>query len=199
MQAHMISRKIFFQLMVTVFKENLNLQLPLIFYSSIRFAFETVFISKQIAGNRFGTLLEISDKFITKFNVFSYMILQFRYKTVCKNLKVILYDFKSSGQVVLLERSQRNVCTTNVRDELLEMGKDLKIKYNVSSPPYKLWRNFFIKKLCMGKQLFWKNFFGDVLLGTNDQIMQVRKLMVKRFRRSRANLVFRLIDSDLGY
>ena len=32
----------------------------------------------------FGSLLEISDKFITKLNVFSYMILQFRLKTVWK-------------------------------------------------------------------------------------------------------------------
>ena len=45
-----------------------------IFYSSIRFLFETIFIPEQIAENRFGALLEISDKFITKFNVFSYMI-----------------------------------------------------------------------------------------------------------------------------
>ena len=64
-QAYMISGKIFFQLMVTVFKENLNLQLRLIFYSSIRFVFETVFISEQIAENRFGALLEISYKFLS--------------------------------------------------------------------------------------------------------------------------------------
>ena len=68
--------------MVTVFRENLNLYLSLIFYSSIRFVFETVFISEQIAENKLGALLEISDKFMTKFNVFSYMILQFRQKTV---------------------------------------------------------------------------------------------------------------------
>ena len=61
---------IFSQLMVTVLKENLNLYLPLIFYSSIRFVFKTVFISEKIAENRFGALLEISDKFITKFNIF---------------------------------------------------------------------------------------------------------------------------------
>ena len=61
--------------MVTVFKEKLNLQLPLIFYSSISFVFETTFISEQIAENRFGALLEIKDTFITKFNVFSYIIL----------------------------------------------------------------------------------------------------------------------------
>ena len=66
----MISCKIFFQLMITVFKENLNLQLPLIFYSSIRFVFELVFISEEIAENCFGALFEISDRCITKFNVF---------------------------------------------------------------------------------------------------------------------------------
>ena len=52
----MISCKILFQLMATVFKEKLNLQLPLIFYSCIRFVFETAFISEQILGNRFGAL-----------------------------------------------------------------------------------------------------------------------------------------------
>ena len=92
--ADMISCKIFFLLMVTVFRKKLNLSLPLIFYSSIRSAFETAFISEQIAENRFGALLEISDKFITKFNVFSYMILQFRLKTVWK---YCIYDFKDSG------------------------------------------------------------------------------------------------------
>ena len=70
----MISYKIFFQLMVTVFKENLNLLLPIIFYSSIRFVFETVFISEQIAENRVAASLEISDKFISKFDVFNYMV-----------------------------------------------------------------------------------------------------------------------------
>ena len=55
--------------MVTVFKEKLNLQLTLIFYCSIRFVFETAFIPEQIAENRFGAMLEISDRFIKKFNV----------------------------------------------------------------------------------------------------------------------------------
>ena len=82
--AYMTSCKIFFQLMVIVFTENLNLQLPLAFYSSTMFVFDTVFISEQIVEHRFGALLEISDKFITKLNVFSYMILQFRLKTVWK-------------------------------------------------------------------------------------------------------------------
>ena len=80
----MISCKIFFQLMVTVFKENQNLQLPLIFYSSIMLIFETAFISEPIPENRFGALLEISDKFITKLNVIGYMMLKFRLKTVWK-------------------------------------------------------------------------------------------------------------------
>ena len=41
------------------------------FYSSIMFLIETVFISEQIAEYT----LEMSDKFSTKLNVFSYMIL----------------------------------------------------------------------------------------------------------------------------
>ena len=52
---------------------------------------ETTFISEQIAKNRFGALLEISDKFITKFN--------------SNSLESLLYNFKKSGYVVLLERS----------------------------------------------------------------------------------------------
>ena len=39
---------------------------------------ETVSISEQITENILGALLEIGDKFITKLNVFSYIILQFR-------------------------------------------------------------------------------------------------------------------------
>ena len=63
----MIVCKTFFQLMATVFKE--NLYLLLIFCSSMRFVFETAFISEQIAESRYGALFEISDKFVTKFNV----------------------------------------------------------------------------------------------------------------------------------
>ena len=54
------------------------------FYSSIRFVFETILILEQIAANSFEALSEIRIKFITKFNVFSSMILQFRLKTVWK-------------------------------------------------------------------------------------------------------------------
>ena len=75
------------------------------------FVFETAFISEQIRENRFGALLEISDKFITKFNVFSYMILQIRLKTVwkiskpyCMTLKQWLGSFAS--EVI--------VCTTKL-------------------------------------------------------------------------------------
>ena len=64
----MVISRIFLQLMVTVFKENLNLRLPLIFYSSVRFIFITVFISEQNAKNRFGALQEITEKFIIKLN-----------------------------------------------------------------------------------------------------------------------------------
>ena len=81
--------------MVTVFNEKLNLQLPLTFYSNVRFVFETTFISEEIVENRFAALLEISDKFVTKFNVFSYMILQFRLKTVWKVSKPYCMTFKT--------------------------------------------------------------------------------------------------------
>ena len=50
----------------------------------MKFVFETAFILEQIAENKFGALLEIIDKFIIKFNVFGYMILKFRLKTVWK-------------------------------------------------------------------------------------------------------------------
>ena len=52
-------------------------------------------ILEQIAENRFGALLEISDKFITKFNVFSYMILQFRLKTDYKISKPYCMPLKT--------------------------------------------------------------------------------------------------------
>ena len=57
--------------MVTLLKENLNLYLPLSFYSRVMFVFETVFISEKIAEYNFGALLEINVKFVTKVNVFS--------------------------------------------------------------------------------------------------------------------------------
>ena len=50
----------------------------------MKFVFETAFISEKITENKFGALLGINDKFITKFNAFSYTILQFRLKTVWK-------------------------------------------------------------------------------------------------------------------
>ena len=65
------------------------------FYSSIKLVFETAFISEQIADNSFGALLAISDKFITKFNVFSYMILQFKLKTVWKISKPYCMTLKT--------------------------------------------------------------------------------------------------------
>ena len=46
------------------------------------------------------------------------------------------------------------------------MGKDMKIKHSASSPPYKLWGNFFRKWALHGStELFWTNFMGDVLHG----------------------------------
>ena len=143
-QADMVSCKIFFQLMVTVFKEKLNLQLPIIFYSTIRFVFQTAFISEQIVENRFGALSEIKDKFISKFNAFSYMISQFRLKAVWKISKSYCMTLKTMARQFCLKGHR------SFKNELLEMGKDLKIKHSVSSPSYKVLGNFLIKKLCMG-------------------------------------------------
>ena len=59
-------------------------------------------------------------------------------------------------------------------DKLLELGKDLKVKHSVSSPPTKYGGTFSLKSFAWGNKLFWVNFWGNVLLGggTNDQIMQ---------------------------
>ena len=65
------------------------------------------------------------------------------------------------------------------------MGNDLKINHSVSSRPYKVWGNVFdIKALHGGKNFFEEIFLGMFYMGTNDQIMQGGKLMVKRFQRS---------------
>ena len=162
-QAYMISCKIFFQLMVTVFKEKLNLQLPLIFYSSIRFVFETAFISEQIAKNRFGALLEISDKFIVKFNVFGNMILHFRLKTVweiskpyCTTLKTAASQFCLKGHS-LSYKSQgwafRNEKSFEDKAQCL------------LSPLQSMGELFSLKSFAWGNKLFWANLLGDVLHG----------------------------------
>ena len=120
----MISCKIFFQLMISFRRKPKLIATPCILQcSSIKFVSETVFIPETIAENRFGALLEISDKFITKFDVFLCMILQLRLKTVWKISKPYCMTLKT---VI--------VCTTKVRNELSEMGKDMKIKHSVSSP-----------------------------------------------------------------
>ena len=115
--ADMISCKIFFPINGNSFQRKTKLiELPFIFYGSIRFVFETAFTSEQIAENRFGGLLEISDKFITKFNVFSYMILQMGLKQFGKFQNYIVWKKKwliSFDWTVI-------VCTTKVSDELLE-------------------------------------------------------------------------------
>ena len=68
-------------------------------------------------------------------------------------------------------------CTTKVRDELLEMGKDMKVMHSVSSLPTKYGGTFSVKRLCMRKQTFLGKFMeggggggggggaGDILHG----------------------------------
>ena len=80
-----------------------------------------------------------------------------------ENFKTILHDFKNSGWVVLLEMSYFAWM------KLLEMGKDMKIKHGVSSPPYKVRGNFIHKKsLHGGTNVFGKIYGGMLYMGTND-------------------------------
>ena len=78
------------------------------------------------------------------------------------------------------------------------MGKDMKIKHSVSSRPAK-YGECFRKKALLGRIHFLGQIYGRMFyMGTNDQIMQGGKLMVKRFQRS-SQVSFPLIDPDLGY
>ena len=121
-------------------------------------------------------MLEISDKFITNFNVFSYVILQFRFKTVWNISKPYCMTLKTVA---------RYFCTPKVRNELLEMGKDMKIKHSGSSPPYRVWGTFFHRKALHGGTNVLGQFFLEMFyMGTNDQIMQGGELIVKRLERS---------------
>ena len=67
------------------------------------FITEAVFISKQLKEYRFKALLEISDKFSSKLNYSSYIILQCWFNILENNITV-MYDFgKHSGWIVLFE------------------------------------------------------------------------------------------------
>ena len=69
--------------------------------------------------------------------------------------------------------------------KLLEMGKDMKIKHSVSSPPAKYGETFCREKALHGGANFFGKIYGGMFyMGTNDQIMQGGKLMVKRFQMS---------------
>ena len=50
----------------------------------------------------------------------------------------------------------------------------------------------------MVKKTFLGKFIGDIYMGTSDQIVQVGKLMVKRYQRL-IQVSFPLIDPGLGY
>ena len=83
--------------------------------------------------------------------------------------------------------------------KLLEMGKDMKIKHSVYSPPCKVWGNLFLKKtLNEGTNVFEQICGGMFYMRTNDQIIQWGTLMVKRFQRS-SQVSFRRTDPNLGY
>ena len=79
------------------------------------------------------------------------------------------------------------------------MGKDMKIKHSVSSPPAKYGETFCREKALHGGANFFGKIYGGMFyMGTNDQIMQGGKLMVLRFQRL-SQVSFSLIDPDLSY
>ena len=118
---------------------------------------------KKIAENRFGALLKIRDKFITKLNAFSYMILLFRPKAVWEISKPYSMTLKKGSLAWKFI-----FCTTKVGMKLLEMGKDMEIKHSLSSRPTKYGGTFFVKKLCMVEQTVLGKFMWYALHGTND-------------------------------
>ena len=80
------------------------------------------------------------------------------------------------------------------------MLKDMKIKHSVSSPlpSTKYGGNLLQKIFPCRKKHFGQIYGGMFYMETNDQIMQGRNLMVKRFQRL-SQVRFSLTDLDLGY
>ena len=74
------------------------------------------------------------------------------------------------------------------------MGKDLKIKQSVSSPPYKVWGSFVTKKHCMVEETLLDNFLG----GCFTWGLMIRPWKGERGFKGRVKLVFPLIDPGLG-
>ena len=83
--------------------------------------------------------------------------------------------------VCLLERSQFVAQKLEIKFQKWKRFEE-KAYCILSSTKYG--QTFFMKKLCIGKETFWDNFFRMFYMETNDQIMQGWKLMVKMFQRS---------------
>ena len=58
------------------------------------FVIEAIFISEQITECRFGALLEITDTFSSKLNVFSYMVLQC-WLNILRSFITMVYDIEN--------------------------------------------------------------------------------------------------------
>ena len=61
-------------------------------------------------------------------------------------------------------------CTTRVRDETFRNGKRYEDKIQSLPSPYKVWENFFVKKLCIREQTFW----GKIMGGCFTQWLMIR-------------------------
>ena len=114
-----------------------------------------------------------------------------------ENFKTIPYDFKNSGYVVLLERSY--FVPQKLGTKLLKIGKDMKIKHSVSSPPLQSIGELFSQKsFAWGNKHFGANLLGCFTWGIMIRSCKGGRLMVKRFQKL-SRVIFPIIDLDLGY
>ena len=72
----------------------------------------------------------------------------------------IMYDFKNT--LVIQFYLKGHVRTTKVRNKTFRSGQNLEDKALRVLPPSKVWREFFLKKLCMWKQTLLCKFVGDL-------------------------------------
>ena len=144
--------------MVTVSKENINLQLLLIFYSITRFVFETVFqnnLQRTGVGScyRLVTYLSPSLMFLAIYIWFCSSGLK-QFGKFQNHTAWIWKQWLGSLALKII------FCTTRVRDETFRNGKRYEDKIQSFPSPYKVWENFFVKKLCIREQMFWGKFMG---------------------------------------
>ena len=133
MQAYMISCKIFFQLMVTAFKENPSLQLNFYFTIVLGLYLKQYLFQNKLQRTDFGSF----QRLVTNLSPSLIFLAIWFCSSGLKNLGKF-----HSGQIVLLEKSQ--FVPQELRMKLIKYGG-----------------RFFIKKLRMGQQTFLGKLIGE--------------------------------------